>query len=99
MAGYPVGLAALDPVTVPHTAVPRVAFHRPVPPSGCGSWLCTIPTALAVGMGCVPCPDCWPAPTAPAPRLLRPAVPRPASTGRRVYDGSDPARPAYPAAA
>lgn len=87
MAVLPAGVRVTDEVAVPRTAGPGRHYHRPatVTAAGCGVELVTLTGAavyLAVGMGCAPCPGCWPSATPPivvdvpgGPLLLRPAVP------------------------
>ncbi|TDC25943.1 hypothetical protein E1211_30525 [Micromonospora sp. 15K316] len=62
----PAGLGVLDPVVLPADATVGAQFHRP---SGCGLDRVgrTETAALAFGLGCRPCPDCWPDPAADSP--------------------------------
>lgn len=113
MAALPAGLGFLDPVLLPRTAAPGAAFHRPSDRptlTGCGqnlAELTRVETDVALGMGCQPCPACWP-PLADAiypggPRL-RPAAPWPSNGAGyrsrlgRTYEDVRPPRPAIPAA-
>ncbi|MFC0504277.1 hypothetical protein [Micromonospora costi] len=111
----PPGLSFLDTVVVPRTATAGSAFHRPgaLPHiAGCGQEQIELTwpelAALAIGMGCRPCPVCWPQPAETtgqgAPRL-RPAAPWPTNgTGHqsrlgRTYESPSAPRPAFPSAA
>ncbi|PZG12465.1 hypothetical protein C1I95_25800 [Micromonospora craterilacus] len=86
-APLPAGVGVLDLVLLARTATVGAQYHgmaaAPHGATSCGLYrtdLWVEPAALAVGMGCRPCVDYWPAPVAapaPAPRL-RPASPWPA---------------------
>lgn len=111
MSSLPCGLAALDPVALPRTAVAGSDFHRPSEVdtvTGCGRDLVAlrlVDAVLAVGLGCVPCVGCWPPTAVPTPTTgpqLRPAVPWPDNGAgyRSRLDRADlgPVRSSSPAA-
>lgn len=106
MAVLPAGVRVHDQVAVPRTTAPGDFYHRHVEgvPADCGAELVTltgVTAYLAVGMGCQPCPGCWPPPAPPIPvtvdgppLVLRPAVPGLNPAGYRSALGHDDRVPA-----
>ncbi|MFY1595419.1 hypothetical protein [Micromonospora sp. WMMD737] len=107
----PTGLGVLDVVVLPRTAAPGVDYHRATERqtvTGCGRDLVELTPVgayLAVGLGCLPCADCWPTPSTPTPpstpRLRAPAPWPINTTGYRSHfghgDRAPRLRPATPA--